>query len=281
MKTDKNVNIDIKNSKALTLSQYLEKLISEGRHHFTTEELQTSLGMNKNTVSATLSRLGKRKRVKILRKGFGIILNFGGREPDPSYFIDEMMAHIGVKYYIGLLSAAQHWGAGHQGVMRYQVVVDRPVYKVSFEKMKIEFVVRTVNFPEKELKRVGGAGGYFKISSPELTAVDVVHFSRKSGGLNNVATVLEDLSERLGKDALLQVCNNIKTPTVSLQRLGFLFERILKKKEYAKIVEQALIKRRSVPVYLSQAKSKANPKMSAFEYDEHWKLYINTKVEPD
>lgn len=281
MKTNKNVNIDIKNSKALTLSQYLEKLISEGRHHFTTEELQTSLGMNKNTVSATLSRLGKRKRVKILRKGFGIILNFGGREPDPSYFIDEMMAHIGVKYYIGLLSAAQHWGAGHQGVMRYQVVVDRPVYKVSFEKMKIEFVVRTVNFPEKELKRVGGAGGYFKISSPELTAVDVVHFSRKSGGLNNVATVLEDLSERLGKDALLQVCNNIKTPTVSLQRLGFLFERILKKKEYAKIVEQALIKRRSVPVYLSQAKSKANPKMSAFEYDEHWKLYINTKVEPD
>jgi predicted transcriptional regulator of viral defense system len=275
------VNFNIKNSKALTLSQYLEKLISEGRHYFTTEELQTSLGMNRNTVSASLSRLAKKKRVKMLRKGFGIILSFGGREPDPSYFIDAMMEHIKVKYYIGLLSAATHWGAGHQAVMIYQVVVDKPVYKVSFEKMKIDFVVKSVDFPEKELKRVAGLGGYLKISSPELTAIDVIHFARKSGGLNNVATVLEELSERFEKNAFEQVCKSPRTPTVTLQRLGYLLMRILHEASLADKVYKALSERRYVPIYLSQAKSKTNTKMSDFEYDDKWKLYINTKVEPD
>jgi len=91
---------------------------------------------------------------------------------------------------VGLLTAAFYWDAGDQAVMVYQVVVDKPAYRVSLEKIKIDFVVKTVNFPDKELKRVGGSGGYFKISSPELTAIDVVHYARKSGQLNNVATVL-------------------------------------------------------------------------------------------
>ena len=281
MKNSKKVNFELKISEKMSLSRYLEKLISEGRHHFTTNEIQSTLGMNKNTVSASLSRLGKKKRVKMLRKGFGIILGFGGHEPDPSYFIDAMMTHINVKYYVGLLTAASYWGAGHQAVMVYQVVVDKPVYRVSLEKIKIDFVVKTVNFPDKELKRVGGSGGYFKISSPELTAIDVVHYARKSGQLNNVATVLEDLSEQLDKNAFLQNCQNPSTPTVTLQRIGFVLERILSKKRFARIVDQALSNRRSVPVYLSQAKSKANPRMSDYEFDEHWKLYINTIVEPD
>ena len=281
MENNKLVSFNIKKSNRLTLPRYLEKLVSEGKHYFTTQELQTALGMNKNTVSASLSRLGKRQRVKMIRKGFGVILGFGGAEPDPSYFIDAMMEHLDIRYYVGLLTAAKYWGAGHQASMRYQIVVSRPVYKIAFGKIKIEFVVKLGTFPDKGIKKIGGIGGYFKISSPELTAIDVVHFVRKSGHLNNVATVLEDLSDQLDGKALSLVCSDALTPTVTLQRLGYLFERILEREDDAKIVEQGLKGRRSVTTYLSQAKIKSHPKMSDFKYDERWKLYINTKVEPD
>ena len=77
MEINSLVNSDKQNTQQITLTQYLDKLLEEGRHHFTSQEIQTSLGMNKNTISASLSRLGKKKRVKMVKRGFGIILNVG------------------------------------------------------------------------------------------------------------------------------------------------------------------------------------------------------------
>ena len=265
----------------LTLPHYLEKLLSEGRHYFTAEELQTNLGMNKNTMSASLSRLAKKKRVKMIRRGFGVILEISGIEPHPSYYIEAMMNHLGVKYYVGLLTSAAYWGAGHQSSMSYQIVVNRPVFKISFKKNRIEFVTKKETFPEKGIQRVAGIGGYFKISSPELTAVDLIRFPKKSGHLNNIATVLKNLASKWDGRTMFSLCLDSSVPSVTLQRLGYLLESILGLEKEAGYISRGLHKRRFVSAFLSQANQKNDSRMSHFKYDDRWKLYINTKVEPD
>lgn len=275
------VNMDKNISKNLTLPQYLEQLLLQGKHYFTTEDLQKNLGMNKNTLSVSLSRLSKKGRVKMIRRGFGIILEIGGFEPHPSYYIEAMMNHLGVQYYVGLLTAAAHWGAGHQASMSYQVVVDRPVFKISFKKFRMEFVTKKETFPEKGIQRVAGVGGYFKISSPELTAIDLVRFPKKSGHLNNIATVLKDLASKWDGRSMFSLCLDSLVPSVTLQRLGYLLDHVLGFEKEAGYLRRALRERRFVSALLSQANNKNDSKMSDYNFDELWRLYINSKVEPD
>lgn len=272
---DKNI------SNNLTLPHYLENLLSEGKHYFTANDLQKNLGMNKNSISASLSRLSKKGRVRMIRRGFGVILDVGGVEPHPSYYIEAMMNHLDVKYYVGLLTAAAHWGAGHQSSMSYQIVVDRPVFKVSFKKLRMEFVTKKETFPEKGIQRVAGVGGYFKIASPELTAIDLVRFPKKSGHLSNIATVLKDLVSKWDGRVMFSLCLDSLVPSVTLQRLGYLLDRVLSLEKEAGYISRALHERRFVSALLSQANKEKDSKMSDYKYDEFWKLYINSKVEPD
>lgn len=280
MENNINVNTHRNLSNKISLSTYLQKLVSEGRHYFTSDEIEQNLGMNKNTVSASLSRFAKKKRVKMIRKGFGIILEFGGREPDPSYFLNAMMNHLGVSYYVALLSAAAHWGAGHQACMRYQVIVNKSVFKLNFEKMTIELIAKLGTFPKDGINKVASAGGYVQMSSPELTAIDLLRFPRKGGHLSNIATVLSELVERIDAKAFNLALRDINSPTVTLQRLGFLLDEILGLKKMAKIVADVLKERRVTSSYLSSA-NKNIKSMSDCEFNEKWKLYINSKVEPD
>ncbi len=77
-----------------SLAHYLEKLLSEGRHYFTIVELERNLEMNKNTLAVSLSRLSKKGRLKMVRRGFGVLFDFGGIEPHPSYYIEAMGAKV-------------------------------------------------------------------------------------------------------------------------------------------------------------------------------------------
>ncbi|MCD4696723.1 MAG: type IV toxin-antitoxin system AbiEi family antitoxin [Bacteroidales bacterium] len=42
----------------------------------------------------------------------------------------------------------------------------------------------------------------FKISSPALTAVDLIHYQTKLGGLNRMLAILEELSEEINENDL-------------------------------------------------------------------------------
>lgn len=54
-------------------------------------------------------------------------------------FIDVMMSHLGCDYYVGFLSAAAHWGAAHQAVQEYQVVVNRHVLNRDIKRVRLRF----------------------------------------------------------------------------------------------------------------------------------------------
>ncbi|MBT3982851.1 MAG: hypothetical protein HOE90_15940 [Bacteriovoracaceae bacterium] len=270
----------IKNT--LRLSDYLDEIISQGRHYFTVDELrQAGLTIQEKSISVSLSRLAKKGRIRMLRRGFGIVLGPESSELHPSYFLDAMMKFIGREYYIGLLSAAAHWGASHQASMAYQVITDKVVSSITFKRGRIEFVTKGTTFPEKCVDRVASVGGYYLISSPELTAIDLVRFPQVCGYFNNVATVLSDLAEKWDGRKMISLCHDPKIPNVTLQRLGYMLDKILGYEKEAEYIFSPLEKRKYTPAMLSSIKDDKKIKRSKFKYDEKWKLYINTQVEPD
>jgi len=280
MEISKFVNIYKKMNK--DLSHYIDELLAQGRHHFTTAELEKAkLSVSERSLPVSLSRLAKKGKIKMIKRGFGIILGPGGHYIDPSFYIDALMNFLGAKYYVALLTAAGRWGASHQASMAYQIITDKVVYPVTLGVGRLQFITKKDTFPEKAIERVTGEGGYFLVSSPELTAIDLLRFPKVSGHLSNIATVLDDLVEKWDGRKMISLCHDSKVPTVTLQRLGFILDKILNYHEEAEYVLKALVKRKISKAILSNAKKNLNLIRSEMQFDEKWQLFINTKVEPD
>jgi len=92
---------------------------------------------------------------------------------------------------------------------------------------------------------------------------------------------LDDLVEKWDGRKMISLCHDSKVPTVTLQRLGFILDKILNYHEEAEYIFKALAKRKFSKAILSNAKKNLNLMRSEMQFDEKWQLFINTKVEPD
>jgi predicted transcriptional regulator of viral defense system len=176
-----------------TLATYLTDLQSEGRIAFTREEAIASLGVTKAAFLKAAARLQKRHMLLNPRQGFYVVvppqfLTWGA--PPPAWYIDALMRHEGRFYYVGLLKAAELHGATHHAVMEFQVVTDRQLPKIRAGRSWITFHFR------KDLQSVRNGvverktdTGAMKVSSPELTALDLLRYIHIVGGIDAVATL--------------------------------------------------------------------------------------------
>ena len=262
-----------------TIAQFLDNLVRTGQYYFTVSEIAKALSLKEDSVSVTLSRLGKKGKVKIIRDKFGIITGLSSGVIDPSYFINPMMKHLESRYYVGLLSAASYWGASHQSPMVYYIVAEKVIKPIRLGGLRIEFVTKS-NFDEiTETQKVAGVGGYYNVSTPELTAIDLLKFPKKSGHLNNIATILSDLAPKLDFKKLRLLCEKSSTPTALVQRLGFILDAVLgieKANNLQGILKDRKVKRTS----LSASKMKEEED-SKYPFNRKWSIYENTIVEPD
>lgn len=264
--------------KEITVSTYLDELVKKGQYYFSLEEISKALSMKQNSVSVSISRLAKNEKVQMIRRGFGIITGLTNGTLHPSYFIDPMMSFLDARYYVGLLNAASYKGASHQAVMNYTVVADKSIKPILLKGLRIDFIVKN-NFDEiTQIEKVAGSGGYFYISTPELTALDLVTFPKKSGHLNNIATVLEDLLDEIDIKKLAELCSNKSISTSIVQRLGYLFDVVLGEREKAEYILNIVRQRRPYKVSLSIFNKKD---ISNVPFSKKWMIYENEIVEPD
>src|SRR5665647_314060 len=178
---------------------FIEGLQAAGRYSFTDAEARSGVAGSARAVAEALRRLRSGHRLATPRRGFNVIVTPEHRVtgcPPASWFIDDLMRFVGRPYYVALLSAAAVHGAAHQQPMRFQVVTDRPMRPAEAGRVRIDFHVSrsAVSAPVVQAQT---ETGYMRVSTPETTAFDLVHFVAASGGLSNVATVLVDLAERL------------------------------------------------------------------------------------
>lgn len=139
-----------------------------------------------------------------------------------SWFLDEWARFKGIEYYVGGVSAAEMHGAAHQRPQVFQIVVNRSMRPFSLPSEKIVFLYRRriVN-AMWEQKKV--PTGYFRVSTPEMTAYDLLALRKACPSLNRVATIYVELGEVIRTRAIARLCD-LGCETAILQRVGWLLD---------------------------------------------------------
>ncbi len=143
--------------------------------------------------------------------------------PPPSWYTDDLLRHADVEGYVGLLSAAALHGASHHAPQVWQVVVDRQLRPITVGRSRWQFVYKS-GLAGTPIVRRQTETGHMAVSTPEVTALDLVWYVDAVGGVDAVATVLAELGEALDGDALAKAA--ARFPRTVSQRLGWLLDRV-------------------------------------------------------
>ena len=266
------------------LSSYASGLLSVGRTVFTAGEAERALGVGRGAFLDAAERLQRRQALLNPRRGFYVVVppqyaSWGG--PPPAWYIDALMRHEGHAYYIGLLKAAELHGATHQAVMEFQVISAKRLPKIRAGRNLIVFYYRknmqAVTAGTEDRKTDTGT---MKISSAALTALDLLRYPHASGGVDNVATVLSDLGERIDPEQLAALSALVERPAV--QRLGHLLEHVGHDALTGAMLE-ALHARGSLPWTELDRQEVRDPdfELEPQLRDPRWRVIVRRVLEPD
>ena len=261
------------------LKEFTLRLQKEGKYSFVLDDLRNNFpDLNDVAFKFALNRLSKKGDIVSVRRGYYVII-----PPEyaamnilpPDLFINDLMGWLNKPYYIGLLNAAAYHGAGHQQPQEFFVITDQPALRtISKRNIRINFLTKK-EFPNIGLIKVKTDTGFAYYSSPGLTAIDLLYFANKIGGINRVVTVLSELSEQIEYNELKNILKQ-DFPGSVLQRLGYIFEKVLLKDKLSKAIAVKLRTRNIYRVPLAGRKRKAG-----FKIDKKWKIIVNTIIESD
>lgn len=211
----------------MTMEKWIDDRQAHGKYTFLRAEAAASSGLTGEAVKKGLQRSVARGRVLKLKDYFYVIVPLeyqaaGG--PPATWFIQDLMAAMGLPYYIGLLTAAAQHGASHQQPQEFQVVTDRSVRSLTAGKIKIRF------FASQYVERAAVSDvktpiGLMRVSTPETTAIDMVRFVKAAGYLDNVATVLSEMAPLIDPKRLLGAVRLVED-VPNAKRLGYLLDRV-------------------------------------------------------
>ena len=263
----------------MSLAKYVIHLQQMGRTSFTQKEATDELELSPDYLKVSANRLIKKKALFMPKRGFYVIVPIPNQVRgfiDPILYIHDLMKFLDSNYYIALLSAAQKFGAAHQQPQALQIMSQKQIKPIVKVGAHIRFY-RKLHFPDSQyLTRMKVSSGYINVSSPELTALNLVQYPHACGQINNIATVLIELEESIKVNNLRKMLKNT-TDLPSIQRLGFLFN-FLQIERLSKVCTERLEKEKK--------SSKAIPLVPSKDYelaqlDLKWKIYVNENVEPD
>lgn len=263
------------------LNDWVTNEMMRGRYIFTKDDIAAiQLPISGQALQNNLSRLVNRGIIVSPWQNFYVIVpteyKLRGVVP-PTFYIDRLMKFLGRDYYVSLLSAAELNGASHQKAMIFQVITNgKPIRSGIKNGSRLEFTLRK-DIPITFIKQVKTQTGYMNVSSPELTAFDIVAEEQKIGGLSRAAEILVELNETTRWD-------KTKLPLLAyfscatLQRLGYLLERIAAQQQaddLFALVKQAGKTLRKTP--LKQTVAIKNDMCA----DNRWKVIENYDIDID
>ncbi len=262
----------------MTISNYIEQLLSFEEYAFSWEELLEHCEKSEISLKRELSRLVEKKEVINLRRGFYLIIpprySKQGKLPIQLY-IDKLFKYLNRYYYLGFYSAAKFHGASHQQTHRDYVMIGAPsIRNIKKDLIDIRFF-KTMNWSNKNIVNKKSDAGIFKISSPALTAVDLIQYQTKLGGFNRMFAILEELFEEINKEDIIELLTWYSHKS-TLQRFGYILELVEADKTLTRILQEHLKKFNYYPVLLSP---RSLEKPGAV--NNIWKVDVNIKLESD
>src|SRR5260370_14775151 len=111
-----------------------------------------------------------------------------------------------------------------------------------------------------------------RISTPEATALDLVRYPERCGRLSNVATVLQELAERLDGGGLVRVAE-AEGEVAYAQRLGYLLDRV-GRQEVARALAELVHTRAPRVTPLSP-----RPPITGAQRDARWRGAVHDEID--
>ena len=250
-------------------------LAARGRYHFTSSELRSALGVSEAAARQALSRLAAKEEIASPARGFYVIVppeyrRLGCLPADQ--FIPALMEHRNARYYVGLLSAAQYHGAAHHRPQEFQVVVERNRPAITCGAVHVAFVARR-NLDAVPVERFNNPRGTVVVSTVEATAVDLVGYMHRAGGVDRVAGVLSELGEDMDPKRLVEASRSASI--LWAQRLGYLLEHVGAGDRVVLLKEHVRQRARNF--------TKLLPGVDAMgaQRSKDWRLLVNASIEAD
>lgn len=262
----------------MNAKELIRHLLSIENYSFSLEEIAQETDGEGTSLKFELARLIEKKEIINLRKGFYLIIpprySKQGQIPIQLY-VDKLFQYLNRNYYLGFYSAAKFHGASHQQAQREYLMIERPkMNAIKKNRIDIDFFT-TAKWSNNNIIEKKSDAGLFKISSPALTAVDLIHHQTKLGGLNRMLAILEELSEEITQNDLAELLSWYPHKS-TLQRLGFLLKEIQANENLSNLIMEQLQYSKFFPVLLSP-KSHQKPG----SVNNPWKVDINIKLESD
>jgi predicted transcriptional regulator of viral defense system len=259
----------------MSASKILIDLPARGEYCFTMAVAKQVLGSSDVAVHSTIQRLRKKGDIAMPYRGFYVIV-------PPEYrvlgclpaeqFIPLLMEHLGETYYAGLLSAAQYHGAAHHRPQVFQVVTARNKAPLECGRVRVDFIARK-NVKEMPTSTINTPRGVLRLASPETTAFDLVGYPQHAGGLDNVATLLAELAEKLDPAGLARIAE--LSPVTWAQRLGYLLDHV-EMSEKTEALAVYIATKRAVATSLVPSQP-----VDGAEKNQRWQLLVNAEVEAE
>lgn len=258
------------------VAEYIERMLAYEQYSFSWQELKASVPKTDTALKNELSRLVKKNQLISLRAGFYLILapRFKKNKKLPiELYVDKLFSYLNKPYYVGFYSAALFHGAGHQQVQQDYIITQLPNIRDIKKGVIHLHVFAASKWPVKNVLKKKSNAGYFNISSPALTAIDLIHYQSKLGGLNRMLPNLEELAEAIKPNDLQDLLTWY--PHVStIQRLGYLLDKIQVDVQLRDLLSTYLETHRHFPVLLSTDTRKKAGKAS-----NRWKVDVNLILE--
>lgn len=254
-------------------------LLARGRHWVTTAEVSDLLRIVPAHVSPTLTRWRQKGLLFSPTKGVYVPIPpeyRSWRAVPASHFVDPLMRHLGHDYYVCLLSAAEVHGFAHQRPQVFQVMTPARLRDRSFGRVRLSFIGSS-DTAQRPVVIKNTPTGTMRVSTPEATALDLVTYPQRSGGLSNVATILGEMvhDDVIDGRALATVARQYAAAVA--QRTGWLLDfvsrNVGKHVDLEPLVRVATTRATSAPL------ASHGPRRG--RVDDRWNVIVNTSVEPD
>ena len=258
----------------MRITAYINSLLASGRYTFSGQEAIEALNVLPIAARSSLRRLREKGVIARLMRGFYLILPPEYRKVGcmpPEYFINDLMQHLSQTYYVGLLSAAQFHGAAHQQPQQFQVLVSKARSAINCGQARIVFVARE-NVDQMPTQNFNTNYGVVRVSTPETTVMDLVTYPRHCGGIDYIATVLFELSEKIEPDKLVSLIKETQELTW-VQRLGYLFD-FLGHRQLSEALEQSVAGKR-----LQRCRLEPGVAVKKEMINKKWNVWVNVDLE--
>lgn len=263
----------------MSLNDWIKELEQRGVTSFSFQQVRCEFHeRTEKSLKTDIKRLVSARRIENVYKGFYVIIpiqyQLKGIVP-PSYYINELMEHLGKPYYVGLLSAAAIYGASHQRTMITQIVTTGPRTRTSNRNSLLDWNYRQ-QIPKELIETRNGEMGRIYYSSAELTATDLIQFASHVGGYQRAATVIAELVDTIDINKIRTVLQHTTATTV--QRLGYLLDNILFEKDMADALYGML--KEKVGYFNAVTMSPGHPASDSPE-SNRWRVDMNIDIEID